>query len=145
MHPLTFILDTGSDPNLIHMTYVCPTWRQDIEPFPVPQLCAAGRQPLAILGVLPLFVTTRDFPVKETFAVVDGLVTGALLSTSFLNKDVKQIYPTVKRLQPVNSRAIPILSRDTTATDDSAVLSAYHPLVPQFFRVSRKVLAQPCT
>lgn len=135
MHPLTFVLDTGAGPNLMEMTSLCPTWQKDIEPSPVPQLHAASGQPLVILGVLALFVRIGDLRFKVTFGVIDGLVTGALLSTFLLKKFVKGIYPTTMRVQPVNSLAIPLWSRDTIVTDDAAITDAAdQPDASQFVR-----------
>lgn len=86
MKPVTFNLDTVAGTNLIDTNSPCPTWEQEIKPSSVPPLRDAGGQPLNILGVFALFVRIGDIRVKVTFVVINGLVTGVLLGTSFPEK-----------------------------------------------------------
>lgn len=131
---LTFVLETGAGPNFITTTTLLQTWQQDILSSAAPQLRTAGIQPLAIMGVLHLLVGIGDLRVKVTIAVVDGLVTGALFETFFFNKFVRGIFPTAKLVQPINSPAISILSRDATAPDDPALLDLNTTPLPTSFK-----------
>lgn len=145
MEPLTFVLDRGGGPSLIDMNSLCLTWQQDIEPSPMPKLRAADGQPVYILGFLALFVLFSDVLVKVTFAVVDLLVAGALLGTSFRIMFLKGIFLTATLVRPVNSRVISSLSQDTFAPHKPAVTLHDHPPAHLFVRVVCEVLVQPWT
>lgn len=57
---------------------------------------------MTTLGVWKILVCIGDLRVNVTFRAVDGLDTGIPLGFSFLNNIVTWIYPTTKRLEPVN-------------------------------------------
>lgn len=84
---------------------------------------------MIVLRRVDLFINLGDLHTKLTFDVVETLSVFIFIGMIFIGKYVKIIYPAARKLMPKNSRAIAVLSTETSEKLATATASATENIV----------------
>lgn len=123
---VTAVLDTGDGTNLVNKDALLRRWIRNVRRQKVLRLTSASRQPMQLVGVIPLFVHLGDLCFHIWFVFIDGPAVPAILGTSFTDLFVMAILPQEQRILPYHSRPISILSASTYDEAPSTTLDEYN-------------------
>lgn len=65
---------------------------------------------MKLVGVLQIFIKVGDMKVKLCFGVIDGLAVAVILERSFIDRFIRAIFPSKRKIVPFNSQEIAILT-----------------------------------
>lgn len=109
MWTINIVLYVGAGLHLIDSSYITPAWEKLISPVRDPGLTAADRQEISILEVILLHVRIRDLRIKSWFGIVENLSVSVLLERNFLDRFIKDIFPSERKVVPYHSKMVSIL------------------------------------
>lgn len=110
MMTVASLFDTGAGPNLVNKSFIPRNWHRYVEPIEQPQLRTATREHVNVEGVIPMFVRIGDLRVRAWFGVVENLAVDILVGTSFIDRCIRGIFPTERKIVPWHSRPVSILT-----------------------------------
>lgn len=92
-HPDKSVSDTGEGPKLVSKEFSPPEWKHLVKTFRVLGPVAAKKQLVTIQGVTLLHIQLGDFFGSAWFGVVPRLAMPMLISTAFIDRPIKGIFP----------------------------------------------------
>ncbi|CAN8075002.1 unnamed protein product [Agarophyton chilense] len=86
-------MDKGAGLNLVHFKLLSLGWEDFVQSSKTLRTTDASRTPIDIKGKVPLYIQLGQFKVRAWFLVCPNLSVKAILGTSFIDQDIKAIYP----------------------------------------------------
>lgn len=97
MIPMTTVLDTGVDSNIINIRFPPPAWKSDIRTVAAPPLLDASNKLLRYIGTLDVHVRISEFKSRIRFMVVKSLSVDSILGTTFIDQHVRADLPSDRK------------------------------------------------
>lgn len=96
MRPIICVFGTFAGPNLLREVLVEPNWLPPIHLSESPRLKSTTNQNVDVVGTIVLHMRMGERNVRLTFEIVRNLAVPVRLSTSFIDKFNKRIFPSYK-------------------------------------------------
>lgn len=92
------LVDTCADLNVGNKNFLQPAWRKSLKATKSTPLRIANRMVVSVERIEPLFVLMGDLRVCIWFGVVKNLVIDLLLGTSFINRCIRGVFPSERKI-----------------------------------------------
>lgn len=119
---MTFIDDTNAVSNDINKTYLCPDCKFHINHLNAPKFRAAKKLIKMRKGIL-LIGKMGPLQVRTWFGVVKSLAVDILFGTTHIECCIKGVIPMDRKIVPIYSPTIPVLTRDRDMSKIKGILS----------------------
>lgn len=106
------LLNTGAGLNLVNRTLIPKTWAHRIQRESLPKLQTATEQPLHVKEKILLHVRFEYLCVEAWFGIVFNLAVDIFISTSFIDKLIRGIFPSKRKVVSWHSDSVAILSNN---------------------------------
>lgn len=136
--PMTTVLDTGAGPNIINMSVLPAAWKSAIRPVAAPHLLDASNKPLRCLGTLGFHVRIGEFRTGIRFMVVGSLAVDCVLGTTFIDQQIRAIFPSDRKVVFHHGPPVTIVGRTLPKTEQRLKPSMSSQALP-FEPRSRKI------
>lgn len=110
MKLVTIVLDTVAGKHLTDSLFIPSSRKSKIKRISVPSLSTAGRQSISAIGVIMLHFCIGDVMVRAWFGVVDNLAVFVTFRISFIDRFVKGIFPSERKVVPYHSKTVTIMT-----------------------------------
>ena len=109
MFPVKAVLDTGAGPNIISLRRLPAAWQSLIKPVKDPGLVTASRQSLPVHGTILLTLRIGQLQMRVAFLVVSRLAADMILGTTFIDRHVRAILPSARKIALKGAPSVPII------------------------------------
>lgn len=110
---LESILDTGVDPKFVNKDLLSRCGKEPIKSIKSPQLQTENCQVVSVKSIVPLFVGVADSCVRAWFATFENLPVDGFLGTSLIDRCIRRIFPTERKVFPWHSMPAAIFKTET--------------------------------
>ena len=104
------VLDTGARSNFVNYNCLSVAIRDLIEHESTPVILNEKRNPLKVVGYIRLWILFDSHLVRRKFVVCQDLVAPCILGFIYINRDVRAILPSEKRVRMKDSSHAPLIS-----------------------------------
>lgn len=113
MYTAHCLLDTGAGINIIRSSLVPTSWFKRIKRDKLPTLQTATKQPLSMDGFILLNLRLGDLNTRIWFGVAPHLALDIFLGTAFIDRFIRSIFPSERKVVPWHSKLVAIMTRPT--------------------------------
>lgn len=118
MHSINCTFDTSTGPNLLREEPVEPDWLLSIRLCDSPWLKRTTIQTVGVIVTIVLYVRVRDSRKCVMFEIIRNVAVPVLLGPLFIDKFIKGIFTSERRIVPSSSPSAPNLTtRDENRQD----------------------------
>ena len=117
MRSIKLVLDSGDDPNLIHLRCVAAPLRSAIKPARSPPFSDASNRAMKAAVELALYFCIGEFVARVRFLVVTNLVVDCILGTTFLDRHVRAILSPQRKVMLHHAPPIALTGTTTSRHD----------------------------
>lgn len=115
MYPANCFLNTKADVKLIYPSTLSREWNHCIKRKNLPTICTAAKEPLPLDGLILPPLCLGDLCTRIWFDVALHLTMDILLDTSFIDRFLRGIFPSERKILLWHSQPVAILAQAETS------------------------------